>query len=193
MTKLDRDFYLGDTVTVARELLGCRLVHIAEGRRSEVIITETEAYCGVTDKACHSYGGRYTNRTKTMYCKGGCAYVYFIYGMYSCFNVVTQAEGEPCAVLIRGGIPSGDRDILSQRRYGLPYSELSPYRLKHIADGPGKLCIALGIDRTLNGEDLTGERLFIEQGEKPDNIKSGKRINIDYAEEARDYNWRFYI
>lgn len=193
MTKLDRDFYLRDTLTVARELLGCRLVHVSGGKRSEVIITETEAYCGVEDKACHSYGGRYTERTKVMYKEGGCAYVYFIYGMYSCFNVVTREEGDPCAVLIRGGKPAGDYDILSQRRYSLPYRELTPYKLKHLADGPGKLCIALGIDRSLNGEDLTGDTLFIEQGERPANIKSGKRINIDYAQEARDFNWRFYI
>ncbi len=193
MTKLNRDFYLRDTITVARELLGCRLVHVADGKRSEVIITETEAYCGICDKACHSYGGRYTERTKVMYKEGGCAYVYFIYGMYSCFNVVTGEEGNPCAVLIRGGKPVGNLDVLSQRRYSLPYSDLTPYRLKHIADGPGKLCIALSIDRSLNGEDLTGDTLFIEQGEKPKDIKSGKRINIDYAEEARDFNWRFYI
>lgn len=193
MTKLNRDFYLRDTITVARELLGCRLVHAADGKRSEVIITETEAYCGIHDKACHSYGGRYTERTKVMYKEGGCAYVYFIYGMYSCFNVVAEEEGIPCAVLIRGGKPVGDLDVLAQRRYSLPYSELTPYKLKHIADGPGKLCIALGIDRSLNGEDLTGNTLFIEQGEKPEDIKIGKRINIDYAKEARDFNWRFYI
>ncbi len=190
--KLDRAFYLRDTLTVARELIGCRIVHIVNGKRLEVIITETEAYCGVTDKACHTYGNRRTSRTETMYKPGGFAYVYLIYGMYNCLNAVTCEKDNPCAVLIRGGVPAGNIDALSDRRYGRAYSQLITYQKKHFADGPGKLCLALGIDRTLDGTDLTGDTLFIEQGDRPESIKCGRRINIDYAEEAREYPWRFY-
>lgn len=190
--KLDRAFYLRDTLTVARELIGCRIVHLTKKGRLEVIITETEAYCGITDKACHTYQNRRTNRTETMYKPGGFAYVYLIYGMYNCLNAVTERDN-PCAVLIRGGVPAGNIDALSAMRYGRAYSQLSAYQKKHLADGPGKLCLALGIDRTLDGADLTGDTLFIEQGDKPNGIKCGKRINIDYAEEAREYPWRFYV
>lgn len=193
MTKFDKAFYRRDTLTVARELLGCHIVHIVNGKKLEMRITETEAYCGITDKACHSYGGRKTERTETMYKPGGIAYIYLIYGMYNCLNTVTEQEGSPCAVLIRGGEPVGDLDRLSLMRYGKPYDELSKYQLKNFANGPGKLCLALGIDRTLNGTDLTGDVLYITQGDKPKSIKTGKRINIDYAEEARDFPWRFYI
>lgn len=178
---------------MARELLGCRIIHIKDGVRLEMRITETEAYCGITDKACHSFGGRRTARTEIMYKPGGFAYVYLIYGMYNCLNVVTEDEDNPCAVLIRGGEPLGDRNTLSLLRFGKPQSELSPYQQRNFANGPGKLCLALGIDKTMNGTDLTGDTLFIEKGNAPKDIKTGKRINIDYAEEARDFPWRFYL
>lgn len=193
MTKLDKSFYLRDTLTVARELLGCRIVHITGGKRLEMRITETEGYCGITDKACHSYGNRRTGRTEIMYRQGGFAYVYLIYGMYNCLNAVTEGENNPCAVLIRGGEPLGDFDGLSLMRYGRPYRKLSKYQLKNFANGPGKLCLALGINRALNGIDLTGDTLYIIKDDAPKNIKTGKRINIDYAEEAVDYPWRFYL
>lgn len=193
MTKLDKDFYLRDTVTVARELLGCRLVRILNGTRLEMTVTETEAYCGINDRACHSFGGRRTARTETMYREGGIAYVYLIYGMYNCLNAVTEAEGSPCAVLIRGAVPEGDTDALSLNRYGVPFGELNGYRRAHFGDGPGKICLAMGIDRALNGANLTGDILFVEKGARPPCIKEGKRINIGYAREAKDYLWRFYL
>ncbi len=193
--KLNSEFYQRDTLTVAKELLGCRIVHIKDGVKLEVRITETEAYCGITDKACHSYGNRQTKRTEAMYKPGGFAYVYIIYGMYNCLNAVSERQGSPCAVLIRGGEPVGDKNTLSLMRYKKPYKDLSTYQLKNFTNGPGKLCLALNIDRSMNGIDLTGDTLYIEQDLTipSENIKSGKRINIDYAEEAKDLPWRFYL
>ncbi len=191
MTKLDKAFYQRDTLTVARELLGCRIVHIRDNKRLELRITETEAYCGVNDKGCHTYGNKKTERTRAMYMHGGIAYVYLIYGMYSCLNAVTELD-EPCAVLIRGGEAVGDVDALSLMRYNKPYGELSSYQRKNLANGPGKLCLALGIGKSNNMTDLTGNTLFIERDIVPREIKTGKRINIDYAEEAKDFLWRFY-
>lgn len=193
MMKLDKSFYTRDTLTVARELLGCHIIHKTPEGILEMRITETEAYCGINDKACHTYGGRKTDRTEVMFRQGGCAYVYLIYGMYNCLNVVTEEEGNPCAVLIRGCETVGNPDPVSLRRYGVPYKELDSYRKKHLADGPGKLCLAMDIDRRLNGADLTGDILYITKGDTPAEIKTGKRINIDYAEEAADYPWRFYL
>lgn len=191
--KLDKSFYTRDTLTVARELLGCHIIHKTPTGILEMRITETEGYCGINDKACHTYGGRKTDRTEVMFRQGGCAYVYLIYGMYNCLNVVTEEEGNPCAVLIRGCEAVGNPDPISLMRYGMPYKELDSYKKKHLADGPGKLCLAMDIDRRLNGADLTGDTLYITKGELPGEIKIGKRINIDYAEEAADYPWRFYL
>lgn len=193
MMKLDRSFYERDTLIVAKELLGKYIVHSTPQGRYVMKITETEAYKGTRDKACHAYNGRLTPRTKVMFGKGGFAYIYLIYGMYCCFNVVTEKEGSGSAVLIRGGVPVENKNIMSMARYGMPYDKLSKNNIKNFANGPGKLCKALDIHKSLNGEDLTGNKLYIEEGEKVSRFNTGKRINIDYAEEARDFLWRFYI
>ncbi len=193
MTRLKKDFYTRDTLRVAKELLGKYIVRELDGHRLILMITETEAYIGSVDKACHAYNYKKTERTSTLFREGGCSYVYLIYGMYSCLNVVTDIEGEPCAVLIRGGEPVEGIEYMSRLRYGKDYGELTSYQLKNFANGPGKLCKALAIDRELNGVLLDRPPLYITEGREVQNCKTGKRINIDYAEEAADFPWRFYI
>lgn len=195
MVRLDRAFYSRDTVTVARELLGKALYHRVDGELLGAEITETEAYTGASDKACHSYGGRRTARTRVMYQEGGYAYVYLIYGMYDMFNIVTEREDAPCAVLIRAARPlPGSENAIALRRFGVPWGELTPARRRGLLDGPGKVCRGLGITRTHSGEDLLGERLYLAQNphEAEFSIGVGKRINIDYAEEAAGWPYRFF-
>jgi DNA-3-methyladenine glycosylase len=182
VAKLPREFYTrSNTLLVARQLLGCRLVvRAADGARVSGYIVE--------DKAAHSYGNRRTPRTEAMFAAGGRAYVYFIYGMYYQFNVVTHRENIPHAVLLRALEPLEGIERMRERR---PVK-----RDRDLTSGPGKLCQALGLDRSFNNEDLLGERVWIEAAEKklsPRLIMSGARIAIDYAEEYKDKPWRFWI
>ncbi|MCT8975756.1 DNA-3-methyladenine glycosylase [Clostridium sp. CX1] len=194
MKKLDRDFYNRDTEIVAKELLGKILVHEFNGQRISGKVVETEAYLGVTDKAAHSYGGRKTPRVEVMYGKPGVSYVFIIYGMYYCFNVVTREEGTPQAVLVRGLEPLEGIELMAENRFKKSYDELTKTQIKNLTNGPGKLCNALLINKEQNGEDLCGSRLYIEEGEKEDfSIVTSKRIGIDYAEEAKDFPLRFYV
>ncbi len=194
MKKLDREFYNRDSVLVARELLGKVLVHEWEGQRIAAKIVEAEAYMGVEDKAAHSYGGKRTPRVEVMYGDPGYAYMFLIYGMYSCFNVVTREKGIPQAVLIRAAEPLEGIRWMAQKRFGKEYEQLSKSQRKGLVKGPGKLCIALSLDRSVNGIDLCGDQVYFEEGtDKNFNIIETKRVGIDYAEEARDYLWRFCI
>jgi DNA-3-methyladenine glycosylase len=178
-----------NVLLVARQLLGCRLVvPMADGTRVSGQIVETEAYVGPEDKASHAYGNRRTSRTETMFGSGGTAYVYFIYGMYYQFNVVTGQANVPHAVLVRGLEPLEGIERMRERR---PVK-----RDRDLTNGPGKLCQALGLDRSYNGEDLLGERVWLEAAEKklaPRRIMSGPRIGIDYAEEYKEKPWRFWV
>jgi DNA-3-methyladenine glycosylase len=187
--KLPRGFYTRtDVLTVARELLGKLLVvPAADGTRVSGIIAEAEAYRGPKDRASHAYGGRRTKRTETMYEMGGTAYVYFVYGMYYQFNVVTNVKDTPHAILIRALAPVEGLEWMRRRRQGQPDHNLT--------NGPGKLCIALGIDRQLDRADLLEDRVWIEEGEQipTRQIASGPRIGIDYAEEWIDKPWRFWL
>jgi DNA-3-methyladenine glycosylase len=199
--KLDKSFYVNDTLTVAKQLLGKYIVRRTDKGTLAMCITETEAYIGDIDKACHCYGGKKTARTEVMFREGGCAYVYLIYGMYSCLNIVTECEGKGCAVLIRGAkiansLTPAELDMLSLNRYGVEYSALKPSMKRNFGNGPGKICKALGIEKSMSGMLLDTDALYISDGGEdiPSvNIKQGKRINIDYAEEAKDFLWRFYI
>lgn len=202
MARLDREFFLQDTVEAAKKLLGCCLVRVDGGETMVCRITETEAYVGAVDKACHAYGGRRTKRTETLYAAPGTAYVYLIYGMYSCLNFVTGPIGEASAILIRGGVPVYGGDGAARRRFGLPMEEMSAYQRKNFLNGPGKLCKGLAIDRTLNSLPLGSETLYLaydlpELGlpERPGDLPfhTGKRVGIDYAEEAVDFPWRFWL
>src|SRR5215210_3469861 len=156
--KLPREFYTRpNVVTVARELLGKLLVVPAKnGKRVSGKIVEVEAYRGPQDRAAHSYGGRRTKRTEPMYGIGGTAYVFFVYGMYYQFNVVTNAAEVPHAILIRALEPVEGIEIMRKRRDGQPDHNLT--------NGPGKLCIAMGIDRSLDNADLLGNKVWLEEG-----------------------------
>lgn len=192
--KLTREFYSRDTITVAKELLGQILVHNIDGIQIKGRIVETEAYLGVEDKAAHSYGGRRTKRVEVMYGTAGHAYVYLIYGMYYLFNIVTEKEGIPEAVLIRAIEPLENLDKMAIYRFKKAYGELTKYQKRNLTNGPGKLTMAFNIDRELNGTDLCGNRLYVERGENKDfNIIETTRIGIDYAEEAKYFPYRFYI
>lgn len=209
--RLGREFFARDGITVARELLGKILVHETKAGTVRGIITEVESYMGENDKGSHTYGGRRTERTEPMYHAGGTSYVYLIYGMYSCMNIAAMTEGIPQAVLLRSVIPA-DREseqrmirlrqeAAAERRLGRrKKAEAGKAKLasfgKHLADGPGKLCIAMGITRSDNDVDMTvSSRFYVTEGirVKPSEILAAKRIGIDYAEEAADYLWRFYI
>jgi len=189
MTKLPREFYTRtDVLEVARDLLGKKLVvPNRHGARVAGIIVETEAYRGPEDRASHAYGGRRTGRTETMYGLGGTAYVYFVYGMYNQFNVVTNIENVPHAILVRALEPVEGLDIIRRRRAGRSEYELT--------SGPGRLCIALGIDRGLDKADLLGDRVWIEEAPSisPRQIARGPRIGIDYAEKWITKPWRFWV
>jgi len=193
--KLKREFYSRDTIIVAKELLGKILVHNYNGKLLKGKIVETEAYLGIIDKAAHSYGGRKTKRVETMYGPAGIAYVYFIYGMYYCLNIVTQKEGIPEAVLIRAVEPMENIDIMAINRFNKPFRELNEYQKKNLTNGPGKLCKAFNITKEMhNGLDLCGDVLYLEEGKWENlNIIETTRIGIDYAEEAKDFLYRFYI
>lgn len=196
--KLENEYYLGDTLSIAKDLIGKYLVIKKEDSVIALRILETEAYIGKTDKACHAYNGKSTERTKTLYMKGGTSYIYFIYGMYYCMNVVTEKEGEAAAVLIRGGEVVKGIEEASLLRYGKEFSELTNYQVKNFSNGPGKLCKAMGINKSLNQTSLLSDNFFIASHiagieNKSYDIQLGKRINIDYAEEARDFLWRFFV
>lgn len=195
MEKLTRDFFDRDTRQVARDLLGKYLVRVIDGAALTVRITETEAYIGRIDKACHAYGYKRTNRTKTLFAAPGTAYLYLIYGMYCCLNCVTEPEGEPAAVLLRGAEPVSreDAERISQYRYGCSITQQTAYQAKNFLNGPGKLCKGLALTTAQNGLSLLGETLFVcESGEHPTEIQVSKRIGIDYAEEAADFLWRYF-
>lgn len=194
MNKLKRDFYNRDTITAARELLGKYLVREYEGEKLICRITETEAYIGRCDKACHAYQYKRTSRTETLFARPGTAYIYLIYGMYHCLNFVTEPEGEPAAVLIRGLAAVEGINTMKRLRFPGTTGRLTPYQQKNFLNGPGKLCKALSLDRSYNGTDLTGNTLYVLDASEPvQPIHSGSRIGIDYAEEAINFPWRFWI
>lgn len=205
MAVLPQNFFDGDTVEIARLLVGKYLVRQYGGVTLAARITETEAYVGRVDKACHAYNYRWTERTKTLFAPPGTAYVYLIYGMHCCLNFVTEPEGEPAAVLVRGLTPRYGLDIIAENRFHCKAADMTAYQKKNFLNGPGKVCAGMNIDRTLNGLPHGSRELFLcdsltdiglpdwrEDGE-PLDIKVSKRIGIDYAEEAVDFPWRFYL
>ena len=194
---LDRDFFARDTLTVARELLGQRLVRVLDGKRVSGRIVEVEAYVGDGDQACHASRGR-TRRNATMFGPPGHAYVYFIYGMHYCLNVVTEREGYPAAVLVRALEPLEGIERMRARRGGRPDAQLT--------SGPARLCQALGIDLRFDGADLCASDalLFIEDdaavpdgsaeaSPRSEAIATGPRIGVRGDEVALTVPWRFYV
>ena len=183
MKRIGRDFFLRDTLTVARELVGTVLCRrTAEGVTRGVIV-ETEAYLGERDDAAHTYKGR-SERTRVAWKAGGKAYVYLIYGMYCCFNITAGPEDCPEMVLVRALQPVDGLDIMAARR--------GTDQEKNLCSGPGKLCMAMDIGRALYGEDLCeSDGLWLERGTAPARIAATPRINIDYAERCKNEPWRF--
>jgi DNA-3-methyladenine glycosylase len=186
-TRLPRSFYKRDTVKVARELLGKRLIRIENGERISGIITETEAYRGEEDLACHARAGL-TPRTAVMYGPPGHAYVYFNYGMHWLLNFVTENEGYPAAVLIRGIHPVEGLETIAQRRRGRPRKEWT--------DGPAKLCKALNIDGRFNGTDICSPDadVYVEKSERilDPSVTIGPRVGLNNVSEPwKSMPWRF--
>ena len=182
--KLDRNFYLRSGIEVARDLIGKKLVHNSSEGITGGIIVETEAYMGAIDAAAHSYKGL-TERTKIQYGVGGFAYVYMIYGVYFCMNVVANVENIPDAVLIRALQPTDGIKLMRKRR--------NKTKLRDLCSGPGKLAQAMGINKNHYGVDLCGDEIFIETTNILPVITETKRINIDYAGEASNYLWRYVM
>ena len=177
-------------MTLAKKLIGCRLVHESPEGATSGIIVETEAYAGRSDAACHSYKRRgpfKDMRTNVMFGPGGHAYVYLIYGMYNCFNVIANRENEPEGVLIRALEPLGGIKLMKRRR--------GTDDLKKLCSGPGKLCIAMGITREHYGRNLCDGELRIEAGEPIDESRllATPRINVDYAGEDALLPYRFVV
>lgn len=187
--KLKREFYeREDSLKIAQDLLGKVLVVPNEtGEKITGKIVEVEAYLGETDKAAHAYRNLRTKRTEILFGRGGFAYIFFIYGMYHQLNIVVGNQETPHCVLVRGIEPLENIEIMRERRGKMKDTNLT--------SGPGKLCIAFDIDKSFYGEDLLGERIFIEDGEtvSKNKIAKGKRIGIDYAEEYAEKPWRFWL
>jgi len=189
MAKLKSAFYQGlDVNDLAQQLLGKQLFTNVDGNITGGIIVETEAYAGISDKASHAFGGRLTERTKTMYLAGGVAYVYLCYGIHHLFNVVTGPLNTPHAVLIRGLEPTQGVDVMLERRR---MNKLQP----NITGGPGALAKALGIDKRFNAIDLSADQIWIEEGLPigSERIASSPRVGVNYAAEHASLPWRYYV
>ncbi|MBI4022207.1 MAG: DNA-3-methyladenine glycosylase [Candidatus Andersenbacteria bacterium] len=198
--RLPREFFARDTHAAAKDLLGKLLVRQWRGKLLAARIGEVESYVGENDRACHAARGL-TPRTKVMFGEAGHAYVYLIYGMYHCLNIVTEREGFPAAVLVRGGVACPPTQVRGRSEEGGSRSYLTPTPSPTLGegnlDGPGKLTRALHITRAQNGEDLvTSSRLFVaDDGVRisPAGILTTPRIGVDYAGEDAKLPWRYFI
>ena len=192
MRKLKRDFYERDTLTVAKELLGKYLVHNSTEGTTIGKIVETEAYIGPSDPGSHAHKGLRSIRTDVQFGRGGYTYIYQIYGNYFCFNVVTQKIGLPEVVLIRALEPIEGIELMAKRRR---LAEITDNNIANLTNGPAKLCMAMGINKSLYGVDLCSDMLYIVffNPKAEFIVATTPRINIDYAGEAKSYPWRFVI
>ncbi len=188
--QLEADFYGDDdVVAIARALLGKVLATAVDGRLTRAVITETEAYAGVTDRASHAFGGRRTRRTEPLFKAGGIAYVYLCYGIHHLFNVVTGPEDVPHAILVRAGAPLEGVDTMLERRG----RERVDARLMA---GPGTLSSALGIRTSMTGTPLDGDTIWLEDhgiGAPANRIITGPRVGIDYAGRDAALPYRFRL
>lgn len=178
-----------DVVFLARDIIGKKICTNLNGQYTSAIITETEAYCGRNDKACHAYSGKRTNRTEVMFQEGGKAYVYLCYGIHNLFNITTNIDGLADAILIRAAQPLKGKDIMLQRRNKTVFD-------KTLTSGPGVFSKALGIDRSLYAASLVGPSIWLE--ESPEIISNNQivettRIGVDYAGKDALRPWRFYL
>jgi DNA-3-methyladenine glycosylase len=188
---LKRDFYQQDSLKVAKQLLGKTLLYeTSEGTVSGMIV-ETEAYLGPEDKASHAFGNRRTRRTHTQFGPKGHAYIYLIYGMYHCFNVTAGAvPGKPEAVFFRALKPLEGVDLMFKRR------PAAKGNLANLTNGPSRLCMAMGINKQMNGFDLCALPFCVKDDGvtvAEEDIVCAKRVGVDYADEWKHMPWRFYI
>ena len=192
---ISKDFYKKGAIEVAKNILGDYLVREIDGRKIRSIIVETESYIGAIDKACHAYNYKKTERTKPLFEEGGLSYVYFIYGLYHCFNIVTNIKDEPEAVLIRAIEPIDNLDYIANKRFKKNYNELTKTQMRNLTYVPSKIFSDLSINREDNYKKLYLQfDLYLEHNpNKNIEIVETTRIGIDYAEEAKDFLWRFYI
>lgn len=187
---LQRSFYQRDTISISKDLLGKILVHESSKGTVAGRIVETEAYRGPEDQAAHSSGGRRTARNEVMFGQKGHAYVYFIYGLYYCFNVTTGTVlGKPEAVLIRALEPVEGKEIMAKRRGAIKG------KVANLTNGPSKLCIAMDISKLQNKTDLTAPPLYIKEAPPvlKEDIVETTRIGVEYAGEWKNKRWRFYV
>ena len=185
--KLPRRFYLQDTVTVARALLGCTLWRRIGRTLLAARLVETEAYLGANDMASHARRGLRSARNESMYLAGGHAYVYFTYGVHWCMNVVTGEADIAEAVLLRGAEPVQGIEAMRKHR---PKAK----RDRDLTNGPGKLCAAMSIDENLDGAPLDGDLLWIEEGSvAEEEIGVSARVGVDYAGDAAWWPLRFFV
>ncbi|MDK2585391.1 DNA-3-methyladenine glycosylase [Romboutsia sedimentorum] len=200
---MDKEYFKKDGLELAKSILGKYLIRNYDGKTIVTKIVETESYMGINDKGAHVYGDKRSERTKPLYLEGGRIYVYLIYGMYYCLNISANKENVPECVLIRAVEPIKGIEEIAFNRFKKEYSDLTTYQRKNISNGPGKLCMALKIDKNLNAKSILENELYISDfyyeedkkvysNDKID-IQTSKRINIDYAQEAKDYLWRFFI
>lgn len=185
--KLEREFYQSDVLNLAKKILGKILVHRTDEGVIKGRIVEVEAYNGAVDKAAHSYPNLKTARTQIQFGQGGYLYVFLIYGMHICINIVVNGADKPEVLLVRALEPVEGIELMEKNR--------GTHNVKNLCNGPGKLSKAMGITKAHYGIDLCGDEIYIEDA--PDladeEIETTKRINIDYAEEAIDYLWRFTV
>lgn len=176
---MDREFFTRDALIVAQDLLGKVLVREVNGERISGRIVETEAYIARLDKASHAYGGRMTERVMPLYAEGGIAYVYFIYGKYFCFNVITGSKGDAQGVLVRALEPLEGLEKMSKNRFSISYRELTKRQRINLTSGPSKLCMALNIYRDMNKKNLIGDEIYIAQEVKQENGEKAEEITGD--------------
>lgn len=207
---LKNDFFeRSDVVTLSQDLIGMKLVTCIEDHQCEGIITETEAYCGLTDKACHAYLGRNTNRTQIFYKSGGLSYVYLCYGIHNLFNIIVGPKDDPKAILIRAVEPTLGLETMMARRFSNKTKKFKKKSsgasksfndkdsnndslIKNLANGPGKLTQAFGIKKMHNGLKLAlKDKIWIESTGLKLKYIATPRIGIDYAGEDAKLPWRF--
>lgn len=193
--KLKRSFYNRDTLVIAREILGKRLVHRSKDGLTVGEIVEVEAYIGPSDPASHAYQGRRTLRTEVQFGPTGHAYIYLNYGKNYCFDITTGPIGRPEVVLVRALRPIYGIELMAKRRGINLKKPLTQKGLRNLCNGPGKLCQAMGIDKGHHGIDICDDVLYLEEGTKikPEDIATTPRIGIDYAGEGTQYLWRFCL
>ena len=179
---MNKEFFYDDSITLAQKLLNKYLIREYDNKKIVTKIVETEAYMGENDKAAHAYKNRKSVRTGPLYLEGGHIYVYLIYGMYNCLNISANRENIPHCVLIRAVEPVQNLEEISQNRFGKSYDELTSYQRKNLTNGPGKLCKALNIDRSLSGKYILDKELYIVDNEDDNfEIVKDKRVNIDFT------------